>query len=104
MIEDVEVFNKLSDEAELTGVDDGRGYTAINIRSKPDRRKGTFGRLYAGYGFSDKYIAGGNINNFNSKCRLSVVGLANNISLHNLSLRILWERRMKRVRTDIPTS
>lgn len=83
MIEDVEVFNKLSDEAELTGVDDGRGYTAINIRSKPDRRKGTFGRLYAGYGFSDKYVAGGNINNFNSKCRLSVVGLANNISLHN---------------------
>ena len=83
MIEDVEVFNKLSDEAELTGVDDGRGYTAINIRSKPDRRKGTFGRLYAGYGFSDKYIAGGNINNFNSKCRLSVGGLANNISLHN---------------------
>ena len=83
MIEDVEVFNKLSDEAELTGVDDGRGYTAINIRSKPDRRKETFGRLYAGYGFSDKYIAGGNINNFNSKCRLSVVGLANNISLHN---------------------
>lgn len=83
MIEDVEVFNKLSDEAELTGVDDGRGYTAINIRSKPDRRKGTFGRLYAGYGFSNKYIAGGNINNFNSKCRLSVVGLANNISLHN---------------------
>lgn len=83
MIEDVEVFNKLSDEAELTGVDDGRGYTAINIRSKPDRRKGTFGRLYAGYGFSDKYIAGGNINNFNSKCHLSVVGLANNISLHN---------------------
>lgn len=83
MIEDVEVFNKLSDEAELTGVDDGRGYTAINIRSKPDRRKGTFGRLYAGYGFSDKYIAGGNINNFNSKCRLSVVGLANSISLHN---------------------
>ena len=83
LIEDVEVFNKLSDEAELTGVDDGRGYTAINIRSKPDRRKGTFGRLYAGYGFSDKYIAGGNINNFNSKCRLSVVGLANNISLHN---------------------
>lgn len=83
MVEDVEVFNKLSDEAELTGVDDGRGYTAINIRSKPERRKGTFGRLYAGYGFSDKYIAGGNINNFNSKYRLSVVGLANNISLHN---------------------
>lgn len=83
MIEDVEVFNKLSDEAELTGVDDGRGYTAINIRSKPERRKGTFGRLYAGYGFSDKYMAGGNINNFNSKYRLSVVGLANNISLHN---------------------
>ena len=83
MIEDVEVFNKLSDEAELTGVDDGRGYTDINNRSKPDRRKGTIGRLYGGNAFSDKYIAGGNINNFNSKCRLSVVGLANNISLHN---------------------
>lgn len=83
MVEDVEVFNKLSDDAELTGVDDGRGYTAINIRTRSDRRKGTFGRLYAGYGFSDKYIAGGNINSFNSKRRLSFVGLANNISLHN---------------------
>ncbi len=66
--------------------------------------KGTFGRLYAGYGFSDKYIAGGNINNFNSKCRLSVVGLANNISLHNFVTEDIVERRMKRVRTDIPTS
>lgn len=83
MVEDIEVFNKLSDEAELTGVDDGRGYTAINIRTKPDRRKGVFGRLYAGYGIPDKYVVGGNVNNFHSKYRLSLVGLANNISLHN---------------------
>lgn len=44
MIEDVEVFNKLSGEAELTGMDDSRGFTTINIRTKPDRRKGTFVR------------------------------------------------------------
>lgn len=46
MIEDIEVFNKLSDEAELTGMDNSRGFTTINIHTKPDRRKGTFGHLY----------------------------------------------------------
>lgn len=83
MIDNVEVFNKLSDEAQLTGVDDGRGITAINITTKSDRRRGTFGRLYGAYGIADKYVAGGNMNVFKTKQRLSIIGLANNISLHN---------------------
>ena len=83
MVEDIEIFNKLSDEAELTGVDDGRGYTAINIVTKPERRQGIFGRIYGGYGIPDKYIMGGNLNNFTPKHKLSVVGMANNLSLHN---------------------
>lgn len=83
MVENIEVFNKLSDAAELTGVDDGRGYTAINIVTRPERRRGTFGRLFGGYGLTDKYVGGGNISNFGQKRRLSLIGLANNISLHN---------------------
>ncbi len=83
MVDNIEVFNRLSDEAELTGVDDGRGYTAINVVTRPERRRGTFGRLFGSYGVPDKYVGGGNINRFGQKRRLSLIGLANNISLHN---------------------
>lgn len=85
LVESVEVFHKLSDEAELTGIDDGQGYTAINIVTKPDRRTGLFGRLYTSYGLPDKYIAGGNINHFGDKRRLSFTALANNISKYNFT-------------------
>lgn len=85
LVEDVEVFHKLSDEAELTGIDDGRGYTAVNIVTRTDRHNGLFGRLYASYGLPDKYIAGGNINHFGEERRLSFTGLANNVSRYNFT-------------------
>lgn len=85
VIDKVEVYNKLSDQAEFTGVDDGEGYKAINIVTLPSKRTGQFGKIYAGYGFNDKYIGGGNINVFTPKHRVSFIGLANNINQQNFS-------------------
>ena len=54
LVKQVEVINKLSDDAQMTGVDDGEGYTAINIVTK--RRKGNgvlSGRLYGSYGLPE---------------------------------------------------
>lgn len=84
-ISKIEVFNKLSDQAELTGVDDGEGFKAINIVTKPSMRTGKFGKVYAGYGYDDKYIAGGNINIFQKNHRLSFIGLFNNLNQQNFS-------------------
>ncbi|MCH5330290.1 MAG: carboxypeptidase regulatory-like domain-containing protein, partial [Alistipes sp.] len=67
-VDRIEVYNKLSDQAEFSGMDDGEGYKAINIVTHPNMRQGQFGKLYAGYGYQPetdevtshhKYIVGG---------------------------------------------
>ena len=85
MVESIDVYNSQGDQSEFTGVDIGDGYTAINIVTQPDKRRGASGRLFAGYGIPDKYIGGGNINIFNRARRLSVIALVNNVNMQNFS-------------------
>lgn len=86
VIEKIETYNRLSDQAQLSGVDDGEGYKAINIVTKPSMRTGVFGKVFAGYGHQAKYLTGGNVNMFTGKHRLSLIGLANNINQQNFSI------------------
>ena len=46
-VDRVEVYNKLSDAAEFSGMDDGEGYKALNIVTHANMRQGQFGKLYA---------------------------------------------------------
>ncbi len=85
VVDKIQVFDRLSDQAQLTGIDDGNGYKAINVVTREDRRNGQFGRVYAGYGTDDRYQAGGSVNFFNKNRRISVVGLFNNINQQNFS-------------------
>ncbi len=85
IVENVQIFNKLSDQAEFTGLDDGEGYKAINIVTNVGKRKGVFGKLYASYGYPEYYTAGGNVNLFSGDTRLSLIGMANNINQQNFS-------------------
>ena len=50
-VERIEVYNKLSDQAEFSGMDDGESYKAINIVTRENMRQGIFGKAYAGYGY-----------------------------------------------------
>ncbi len=84
VISKIEVYDKLSDQAEFTGIDDGEGFKAINIVTTVD--KGYFGKLNAGYGFNDKYIGGGNINYFKGDQRISLIGMANNVNQQNFAM------------------
>ena len=112
-VDRIEVFNKLSDNAEFSGMDDGEGYKAINIVTHENMRQGVFGKLYGGYGYQPdidgspaeldfqdnsafvpendevtshhKYNLGGNVNLFNGNSRLSVIGLFNNVNQQNFS-------------------
>ena len=84
MVKEIEVVNRKSDIAELTGVDDGNSYTAINIVTKPETRNGMLsGKAYAGYGYKDKYIAGTGLNWFKEKYALSVLAMSNNMNRYN---------------------
>ncbi len=86
MVKQVEVINKLSDSAQLSGVDDGEGYTVINVVTKRSKDNSTVaGRVYGSYGWPDNYIAGGNLSRFADKGTLNVVGMSNNISKFNFS-------------------
>jgi uncharacterized membrane protein YgcG len=85
LIDKIQVFERMSDQAQLTGFDDGSGYKAINIVTKANMRNGQFGRLYGGYGTDDRYAAGGNVNIFKKDTRINVIGLFNNINQQNFS-------------------
>lgn len=85
MIESIDIFNTQSDQSEFTGVDTGEGFTALNIVTRPDKRRGAFGRLYGAYGIPDKYIGGGNVNIFDQDRRITIIGLVNNVSRQNFS-------------------
>ena len=92
MVKQIEVLNRLSDSAQLTGVDDGEGQIAINIVTKRKRGTGVAtGRLYGSYGLSDQaehrhnYIAGGHMTHFTDDRTISLIGMSNNINKFNFS-------------------
>ena len=85
VIDKIQVFDKLSDQAQLTGFDDGNTTKSINIVTKADMRTGNFGRIFAGYGTDGRYSAGGNVSFFNNARRISLVGLVNNVNQQNFS-------------------
>jgi Outer membrane protein beta-barrel family/CarboxypepD_reg-like domain len=85
VIDKIQVFDKLSDQAQFTGFDDGNSVRAINIVTKASMRTGQFGRVFGGYGTDGRYLMGGNINFFKGARRISVVGLFNNVNQQNFS-------------------
>ena len=83
VVDKIQVFDRLSDQAQLTGFDDGNSVKAINIVTKSGIKNGQFGRVYAGYGTDERYAAGGNMSFFNGTRRISIVGNFNNINQQN---------------------
>jgi uncharacterized membrane protein YgcG len=83
VVDKIQVFDRLSDQAQFTGVDDGNAQKAINIVTKSGMRNGQFGRLYVGVGTDNRYQGGGNVSFFKNNRRISFVGLFNNINQQN---------------------
>ncbi len=85
VVDKIQVFDKMSDQAAWTGFDDGNAEKTLNIVTKQAKNTGQFGKFSAGYGNDDRYLAGVNMNIFNEKRRLTVLGLTNNINMQNFS-------------------
>ncbi len=86
VIEKVQIFDQQSEQSQFTGFQDGNTTKTINIVTKTGMRNGQFGKVYAGYGYEDKYQAGGNINFFDGDRRVSLIGMTNNINIQNFSI------------------
>lgn len=85
IIDKIQIFDRLSDQAQFTGFDDGNTTKSINIVTKANMRNGQYGRLFAGYGTDSRYQAGGNATILKENRRLSLVGNFNNVNQQNFS-------------------
>ncbi|MFC2126054.1 outer membrane beta-barrel protein [Bacteroidota bacterium] len=85
VIEKIEVFDKLSEQAQFTGFDDGNTTKTINIITRAQYRNGQFGKLYGGIGTDERYKIGGSVNFFNEDQRISIIGQSNNVNEQNFS-------------------
>ncbi|HYF32379.1 MAG TPA: outer membrane beta-barrel family protein [Chitinophagaceae bacterium] len=85
MIESVQVFDDMSDQAKFSRIDDGSRTKAINIKLKKDKKRGYFGRAMAGVGSEGRYESSLSFNRFNGDRRISVLAGSNNVNKQNFS-------------------
>lgn len=78
MIEKVQVLDKKSDMAMMTGFDDGNEETVINLTVKPGMKQGWFGNAFAGYGSQQRYEANAMVNRFINNDQITFMGGLNN--------------------------
>lgn len=84
MVNKVQVYEKKSDLAERTGIDDGERTQTIDIQLKDDRKKGMFGQAQGGTGTNSYYSGKIMANRFNGSQKIAAYGIAANDGLVGL--------------------
>ncbi len=81
-VKEVQVFDKKSDQAEFTGIDDGDTKKTINLKLKEDKKKGYFGKIDAANGpltaIDSRYNINSMFSSFKGKRKLSAFLLNGN--------------------------
>ncbi|MDX1911545.1 MAG: outer membrane beta-barrel family protein [Saprospiraceae bacterium] len=94
-VDKVQVFDKKSDQATFSGVDDGQREKTINLQLKEDKKKGWFGNLSGGGGAdlpdpfalaAARYEGRASLNSFKPKQQISLLGMANNVNQAGFSI------------------
>jgi hypothetical protein len=84
-VDKVQVFDKKSENAEFTGIDDGIRTKTINLKLKDKYKKGYFGKLALGGGSDGYFENQGMFNLFRGKQKFSVYGITANTGKIGLS-------------------
>ncbi len=90
-IDNVQVFDKKSDQAAFTGIDDGEKTKTINLTLKEDRKKGLFGRAKIAGGIPGYFENEAMINLFKGKRKMAAYGTMSNTGKAGLN----WEDQEK---------
>ncbi|MEO6549994.1 MAG: TonB-dependent receptor [Ferruginibacter sp.] len=85
-VDKVQVFDKASDQAAFTGIDDGNAEKTINLKLKKDKKNAAFGKLTASAGTNHRYDAQFNVNKFEGNRQVSAIGMANNTNRQGFSI------------------
>ena len=94
IIEKLQVVDRKSDLARLTGVDDGEEETVINLTIKKGMKHGWFGNVSGGYGLDGRYEAGAMINRFFGDNQITILAGSNNTN--NMGFTDLGGSRFRR--------
>ena len=78
IVDKLQVIDRKSDLARLTGVDDGEEETVINLTVKKGMKQGWFGNVTAGYGTDDRYTGNFMVNRFVNDNQFSIIGNIDN--------------------------
>src|SRR5258705_8012660 len=81
-VQEVQVFDKKSDQATFTGIDDGVKDKTINLKMK--KMAGYFGKVELGGGLPDKYDNSAMANFFKNKRKIAGYGIMSNTGQTNL--------------------
>ena len=84
VVKEVEVFDKKSDQATFTGIDDGVKDKTINLKLKYNAKKGYFGKVETATDFNSRYSNVAMINAFKGKRKLAAYGIMSNSGQTNL--------------------
>lgn len=84
-IKKVQVYDRKSDQAELTGISDGQRDKTVNLVLKDDQKKVWFGDLKAGGGTGAHYQASAKAYRFSDRNQFAVLGMVNNINQFGFS-------------------
>lgn len=85
MVESVQVYDDMSEQAKFTQMDDGSRTRTINIKLKKDKKNGVFGKAMAGAGTDNRYQSTLSLHRFTGDRQISLVGSANNLDKQNFS-------------------
>jgi len=80
MVDKLQVVDRKSDLARITGVDDGEEETVINLTIKKGMKNGWFGNVEGGYGTDSRYMGTFTVNRFWDNNQITLLGGINNIN------------------------
>jgi hypothetical protein len=78
MVDKMQVYDRKSDQASITGIDDGVKVKTLNVTLREDKKNGMFGKVSAGAGNKGLYNGQAMLNKFKGDYKLSVYGTTAN--------------------------
>lgn len=80
MIDKLKTYDKKSDLARITGIDDGEEETVLDLTVKKGMNQGVFGNFDLAGGTEDRYMGRGMVNYFRDNTQVSFIAGANNVN------------------------
>jgi hypothetical protein len=84
-ISKLQLYDDKSEQAKLTGVEDGVKEKTINVELKEEAKKGGFGKISAAGGTDERWASNASYNKFDKTDQFSIIGYGNNVNQTGLS-------------------